>query len=303
MLTNSQYCQGKVCSMLVQWWLLIIDKSVCVWLCLVLISIDWHYMIFFCSVWRRPELHGPLKHASGKQTGTDHDVATEPVHGGLGYPLWGHHTGSLNQQQGGPPWWHRGTPVQHGNLPHADVWLAWPAVPPARLHTGTNWWSVSHLRQLFSQVKISHFLFWKMKIRSKTISCKQVNMFLLDVNQQLNQTRSQRVRAAMFPETLDEGVPIPSTQVHPDQPTAVQRLAEPSQMLKHAVVNLINYQVSNALLRFDQEFKGKTIKWNVIFKISVRILCNNKFIVLRMMLILPRELYLSWPSFWMMKIR
>ena len=26
------------------------------------------------------------------------------------------------------------------------------------------------------------------------------------------------------------------------QPTAVQRLAEPSQMLKHAVVNLINYQ-------------------------------------------------------------
>lgn len=63
-----------------------------------------------------------------------------------------------------------------------------------------------------------------------------------DVNQQLNQTRSQRVRAAMFPETLDEGVPIPSTQVHPDQPTAVQRLAEPSQMLKHAVVNLINYQ-------------------------------------------------------------
>ncbi len=26
------------------------------------------------------------------------------------------------------------------------------------------------------------------------------------------------------------------------QPTAVQRLSEPSQMLKHAVVNLINYQ-------------------------------------------------------------
>ncbi|KAK7112802.1 catenin beta-like [Littorina saxatilis] len=63
-----------------------------------------------------------------------------------------------------------------------------------------------------------------------------------EINQQLNQTRSQRVRAAMFPETLPEGVQIPSTQVHPDQPTAVQRLAEPSQMLKHAVVNLINYQ-------------------------------------------------------------
>ena len=63
------------------------------------------------------------------------------------------------------------------------------------------------------------------------------------MNQQLNQTRSQRVRAAMFPETMPEGVQIPSTQIQPDQPTAVQRLSEPSQMLKHAVVNLINYQV------------------------------------------------------------
>ncbi|XP_023349288.1 armadillo segment polarity protein isoform X2 [Eurytemora carolleeae] len=63
-----------------------------------------------------------------------------------------------------------------------------------------------------------------------------------EMNQQLNQTRSQRVRAAMFPETLDEGLEIPSTQLDPAQPTAVQRLSEPSQMLKHAVVNLINYQ-------------------------------------------------------------
>merc|ERR1712227_297285 len=63
-----------------------------------------------------------------------------------------------------------------------------------------------------------------------------------EMNQQLNQTRSQRVRAAMFPETLDEGIEIPSTQLDPAQPTAVQRLSEPSQMLKHAVVNLIDYQ-------------------------------------------------------------
>ncbi|XP_023243605.1 armadillo segment polarity protein isoform X1 [Centruroides vittatus] len=63
-----------------------------------------------------------------------------------------------------------------------------------------------------------------------------------EMNQQLNQTRSQRVRAAMFPETLDEGIEIPSTQFDPSQPTAVQRLSEPSQMLKHAVENLINYQ-------------------------------------------------------------
>lgn len=63
------------------------------------------------------------------------------------------------------------------------------------------------------------------------------------MNQQLAQTRSQRVRAAMFPETLEEGIEIPSTQFDQSQPTAVQRLSEPSQMLKHAVVNLINYQV------------------------------------------------------------
>ena len=41
---------------------------------------------------------------------------------------------------------------------------------------------------------------------------------------------------------MEEGIEIPSTQLDPTQPTAVQRLAEPSQMLKHAVVNLINYQ-------------------------------------------------------------
>lgn len=62
------------------------------------------------------------------------------------------------------------------------------------------------------------------------------------MNNQLNQTRSQRVRAAMFPETLEEGIEIPSTQFDPGHQTAVQRLAEPSQMLRHAVVNLINYQ-------------------------------------------------------------
>ena len=36
----------------------------------------------------------------------------------------------------------------------------------------------------------------------------------------------------MFPETPEEGIEIPSTQLDPSQPTAVQRLAEPSQMLE-----------------------------------------------------------------------
>lgn len=65
---------------------------------------------------------------------------------------------------------------------------------------------------------------------------------LLDLDGQYAMTRAQRVRAAMFPETLDEGMQITSTQFDSTHPTNVQRLAEPSQMLKHAVVNLINYQ-------------------------------------------------------------
>uniref|UniRef100_A0A8C9ZMH9 Catenin (cadherin-associated protein), beta 1 n=1 Tax=Sander lucioperca TaxID=283035 RepID=A0A8C9ZMH9_SANLU len=62
------------------------------------------------------------------------------------------------------------------------------------------------------------------------------------IDGQYAMTRAQRVRAAMFPETLEEGMQIPSTQYDAANPTNVQRLAEPSQMLKHAVVNLINYQ-------------------------------------------------------------
>ncbi|XP_068585144.1 junction plakoglobin a [Cebidichthys violaceus] len=55
-------------------------------------------------------------------------------------------------------------------------------------------------------------------------------------------TRAQRVRAAMFPETLETTTTFVSTQLDPSQMTNVQRLAEPSQMLKTAIVHLINYQ-------------------------------------------------------------
>lgn len=61
---------------------------------------------------------------------------------------------------------------------------------------------------------------------------------------------SQRIRQAMFPETLEEGAHIPSTQFDSASSTAVQRLAEPSLMLKQAVVNLINYQVC---IKLDQD--------------------------------------------------
>ncbi|KAG1946745.1 junction plakoglobin [Pimephales promelas] len=63
-----------------------------------------------------------------------------------------------------------------------------------------------------------------------------------DVEAQYSLTRAQRVRAAMFPETLVEGETVLTTQNNPDQPTNVQRLAEPSQLLKTAIVHLINYQ-------------------------------------------------------------
>ncbi len=46
----------------------------------------------------------------------------------------------------------------------------------------------------------------------------------------------------MFPETMEERAGIPSTQYDLGQSTNVQRLTEPSQMLKTAVVSLINYQ-------------------------------------------------------------
>lgn len=45
----------------------------------------------------------------------------------------------------------------------------------------------------------------------------------------------------MFPETL-EGSQILSMQTEPSQMTNVQRLAEPSQQLKTAIIHLINYQ-------------------------------------------------------------
>ena len=97
------------------------------------------------------------------------------------------------------------------------------------------------------------------------------------MNQQLNQTRSQRVRAAMFPETM-EGIEVPSTHLIQSKPTAVQRLAESSQMLKHAVVNLINYQV-----RFVSE---SLLVFNTYARTSF---CLIRRILFRMMLIWQQE--------------
>uniref|UniRef100_A0A3B1KL85 Junction plakoglobin n=1 Tax=Astyanax mexicanus TaxID=7994 RepID=A0A3B1KL85_ASTMX len=78
--------------------------------------------------------------------------------------------------------------------------------------------------------------------KSQNISFNVCSDEKRDMDGQYTLTRAQRVRAAMFPETLVEGEsPLP-TQTDPDQPTNVQRLAEPSQLLKTAIVHLINYQ-------------------------------------------------------------
>lgn len=60
----------------------------------------------------------------------------------------------------------------------------------------------------------------------------------------MNQTRSQRIRAAMFPESLEDfGFIKQSTNgSNLGRPSAVQRLAQPTQQLKTAIINLINYQ-------------------------------------------------------------
>ena len=46
----------------------------------------------------------------------------------------------------------------------------------------------------------------------------------------------------MFPETMDDGMEIPQTQMDQQDQTAVQRMAEPAQMMKTAVNDLCNYQ-------------------------------------------------------------
>ncbi|KRX90309.1 Armadillo segment polarity protein, partial [Trichinella pseudospiralis] len=61
------------------------------------------------------------------------------------------------------------------------------------------------------------------------------------INAEYEATRSQRIRAAMFPETIEDPKDPSIAQYDFGQMTNVQRLAEPSQMLKTAVVNIINY--------------------------------------------------------------
>ncbi len=61
----------------------------------------------------------------------------------------------------------------------------------------------------------------------------------------MNSTRAQRIRAAIFPETMEveSSLSLLSSQQFVNrQITAVQKLSEPSQLLKNAVNDIINYK-------------------------------------------------------------
>ena len=60
------------------------------------------------------------------------------------------------------------------------------------------------------------------------------------------QGRQHPMHPQMFPEAMDDGIPLTpgsGAKMMPD--VGMGQTPEPSQMLKHAVVNLINYQVKS----------------------------------------------------------
>lgn len=59
-------------------------------------------------------------------------------------------------------------------------------------------------------------------------------------NEQIVQGRPDRIRMTMFP---DDGMDVPSTQMMRNQPTNLQRLSQPAQILKAIVSGLATYQV------------------------------------------------------------
>ena len=58
--------------------------------------------------------------------------------------------------------------------------------------------------------------------------------------EQIVQGRPDRIRMTMFP---DDGMDVPSTQMMRNQPTNLQRLSQPAQILKAIVSGLATYQV------------------------------------------------------------
>ena len=57
------------------------------------------------------------------------------------------------------------------------------------------------------------------------------------------QGRPDRIRMTMFPDD-GPGMEVPSTQMMRNQPTNLQRLSQPAQILKAIISGLATYQVS-----------------------------------------------------------
>ncbi|XP_069763244.1 junction plakoglobin-like isoform X1 [Narcine bancroftii] len=105
------------------------------------------------------------------------------------------------------------------------------------IHSGMN----TNVPSLSGKGNLEDDDVWKQgryTVTTTTYTTKQ----LPEMEEQLASTRGQRVRAAMFPETLESGTRILSPQMDLGQETNVQKLSESSQMLKAAIVQLINYQ-------------------------------------------------------------
>ena len=64
--------------------------------------------------------------------------------------------------------------------------------------------------------------------------------FVASANEQIVQGRADRIRMTMFPE---DNMEVPSTQMMHNQPTNLQRLSQPAQILKVIVSGLATYQV------------------------------------------------------------
>ena len=67
-----------------------------------------------------------------------------------------------------------------------------------------------------------------------------VYVCVASANEQIVHGRPDRIRMTMFP---DDGLEVPSTQMMRGQPTNLQRLSQPAQILKAIVSGLATYQV------------------------------------------------------------
>lgn len=71
--------------------------------------------------------------------------------------------------------------------------------------------------------------------------------FVASATEQIVQSHPDRIRMTMFP---DDGMEVPSTQMIQNQQTNLQRLAQPTQILKATISSLANYQVHSCFMSF-----------------------------------------------------